>query len=179
MTSLTFSYRSRRRISLCTSLRPFFAQPGGTVSYFASRPSSPHPAGCEPSQRDIKEAFRRAVAVEFVQTHSVPFQTRRFGVAISKIYYRKVTDGGAFLPSVGGCGLSADARLEVAMSRIWDAIKDVERRLGVHSSHEGEQPKPAIPFDRRCGERLRVCVPIFVYGHSIKGSVPISRRCRE
>ena len=50
------------------------------------------------------------------------------------------------------------------MSRIWDMLKDLERR----QRHSGQPPsQPPFLYERRCGERVRVCLPIFVYGHSI------------
>ncbi|MGA8870144.1 MAG: hypothetical protein WB460_03330 [Candidatus Acidiferrales bacterium] len=52
------------------------------------------------------------------------------------------------------------------MSRIWDSLKSVERRQTVGGSGDSPQSEPAFT-ERRCSERLRVCVPLFVYGHSI------------
>jgi hypothetical protein len=50
------------------------------------------------------------------------------------------------------------------VSRIWDSLKDVERHQVIQTS----APPLGDLLDRRCGQRLRVCVPIFVYGHSIE-----------
>ncbi len=49
------------------------------------------------------------------------------------------------------------------MSRIWDSLKDLERRQPPRKT-----PQEALRlFERRCGERVRICLPIFVYGHTI------------
>jgi hypothetical protein len=52
------------------------------------------------------------------------------------------------------------------MSKIWDALKAVERRQ-VSQAWQGRPQWGFHPtYDRRCGVRLHTCVPMFVYGHS-------------
>lgn len=48
------------------------------------------------------------------------------------------------------------------MSRIWDSLKHVEKRQILQP-----MTMPGRGFsERRCGERHRVCLPVFIYGHS-------------
>jgi len=51
------------------------------------------------------------------------------------------------------------------MSRIWESLKHVEQRQVPQPPIEDTQPTSWLP-ERRCGERRRVCLPVFVYGHS-------------
>jgi hypothetical protein len=52
------------------------------------------------------------------------------------------------------------------MSRIWDALKNAERRRIGHAAFRaaGEQSKPGS--ERRRSSRLALCVPVLVYGHN-------------
>ncbi len=51
------------------------------------------------------------------------------------------------------------------MSRIWDSLKLVEQHQILGLASRGTPQESVFP-ERRSGERRRVCVPIFVYGHS-------------
>ena len=53
------------------------------------------------------------------------------------------------------------------MSRIWDSIKQVERSQIIPVSHPQSDARRFE--ERRCGERVLVRIPLFVYGHMIEG----------
>lgn len=53
------------------------------------------------------------------------------------------------------------------MSRIWDSLKDLEKHQNRGVTDPAE-PDPLSLFERRDSERLRVWLPIFVYGHSVE-----------
>jgi hypothetical protein len=51
------------------------------------------------------------------------------------------------------------------MSQIWDWLKDIDRRQA--ATREDKQFGAVLRHERRCTRRLRVSIPIFVYGHSV------------
>lgn len=51
------------------------------------------------------------------------------------------------------------------MSQIWDWLKEIDRRQTV--DREGKQLGAWRHFERRCTKRLRVNMPVFVYGHAV------------
>ena len=53
------------------------------------------------------------------------------------------------------------------MSRIWDWLKDIERRQA--AARPGAHANTPFLYDRRSTERLPTRVPMFVYGHSTNG----------
>ena len=52
------------------------------------------------------------------------------------------------------------------MSEIWDALNDIERRRPVSPEVAGT---PLVLGERRSSERLRVCLPLLMYGHLTDG----------
>jgi hypothetical protein len=54
------------------------------------------------------------------------------------------------------------------MSRIWDSLKDLERQQKHRGNSDPPQLDPLLLFEHRDGERVRVSLPVFVYGHSLE-----------